>query len=368
MLKFKEFCEAMFENGDIPQSLTRIQSAITKIQNVDSKTQDKIVNKLEDTAEYVEKFEHISEIHRFFVEEKGFSEHDFDALKNIIQKDSEESLINLIKYLNAPYDEAYFVGMNNPVNLPSKMSKDTGISSTTLGAIFSMEGAMKSGKGVGRGELFLGLMAKGAKNSAKGDVDINGTKYEVKAKDARLNTQNGFGLGTPAMISFFDGLKSIDANLAQTYGEKSKANIQSYNFTRKGSRFYDLFSDAAKLKKLDSIFELLSTTLYCGPSGIWPNGDASIKKAIIDNFKSNVKANGSADDASLNYGLMYINILYYQTQEYFKGIFLIDPKSGNFAFFNPQEKNGAKWLQKNTKYTVPSWQDNPTSMCYKISI
>jgi hypothetical protein len=348
ILKFKDFCEYVIESN-ITNSLSRIQGAVTKVQNLDTKTEVKIVSKLDDTAEYVEKFEHISQIHKHFVEEKGFSESDFESLKNVIQKDTDESLVNLTKYLNAPYEESYFTGISSPINLPAKMSKDTGISASTLSAIYMMEGSMKSGKGVGRGELFLGLMIKGAKNASKGDVDINGNSYEVKAKEARLNTQNGFGIGTPAMISFFDGLKTVDSNLHQKYGDVSKSNIQSYNFTKKGSRFYELFADAAKIGKLNEVFELMSNSLYCGPSGIWPKGDPSIKKAIVDNLKTNIRSNGSGDDAALNYGFMYINILYYQSQEHFNGIFLIDPKSGNFAYFNPQEKNGERWLQKNTK-------------------
>ena len=367
LLKFKEFCE-LYENSDIVASISRLQNALSGVNAVDDKAKEHIRTKIDDTSEYVEKFEQISDVKRVFVETKNFSEADFERIKTVIQKDSEESLNALTKYLQTPYDQSYFIGTNVPTNLPAKMSKDTGISESTLKLLFAMDGNMKSGKGVGRGELFLGLMINGAANSAEGDVNIGGKKYEVKAKDARLNTQNGFGGGEAAMISFIESLSTISPDLQQKYGSIDKKSIQSFNLG-KSSSFYDLFIDVAKLKKLDELFELIANTVFCGKFGIWKNGDAKIKKAVVDNLKAHVSRNGQCDYKALNYGFMYVNILYYQSIEWFEGIFLIDPKGGSFAFFNPQDpKMGATWLSKNTKYQQPSWQDAPTSNCWKISI
>lgn len=366
VLKFKEFSEWLNE-ADLASSVTRLQNALTVVNNVDDTSKQHIKAKIDDTSEYVEKFEEIADVRRVFVENKGFSESDFERIKNVIQKESNESLEALVNYLKAPYDISYFTSVDKVKNLPKTMSKDTMISEKILMEIFRMEGNMKSGKGVGRGELFLGLFANGASNSAQGDVNVGGKKYEVKAKSARLNTQNGFGSGESGMITFLSNLKNVSPTLSQKYDPKMK--VQLFNLMKKGSAFYDLFIDAAKEKVLDQVFDLMADTLFCGPLGIWKNGDAKIRKMIIDNLKSHVSKNGSCDSDSLNYGFMNINIHYYRQIEWFEGIFLIDPTNGNFAYFNPDDpKMGEKWLSNNTKYTQPSWQDAPTSNCWKISL
>ena len=365
MLKFKEFTEWLNE-ADLGSSVTRLQNALTIVNNVDDTSKLHIKTKIDDTTEYIERFEEISDIRKVFVETKGFSDADFEKIKNIIQKDSTESLTALVDYLKSPYDISYFTSVDKTTDLPKKMSKDTKISENILKAIFSMEGNMKSGKGVGKGELFLGLFVNSAANSAQGDVNVGGKKYEVKAKSARLNTQNGFGQGESAMITFLNSISSISPTLSDKY---SKLKVQTYNLNQRGSSFYDLFIDAAKEKCLDQIFDLMANNLFCGPIGIWKNGDAKLKLEIIKTLRKNVKPNGSCDSDGLNYGLMNINIQYYRAIEWFEGIFLIDPTNGNFAFFNPDDKKmGEKWLSINTKYTQPSWQDAPTSNCWKISL
>jgi hypothetical protein len=70
----------------------------------------------------------------------------------------------------------------------------------------------------------------------------------------------------------------------------------------------------------------------------------------------------------LNYALMWINIKYYKTREPFNGIFIILPGTGKMAYLPVGENDMTGWLSKNVKYNQPSWQDNPTSNCWKITL
>ena len=40
------------------------------------------------------------------------------------------------------------------------------------------------------------------------------------------------------------------------------------------------------------------------------------------------------------------------------------------AYFDPAMglNKAVKWLSSYTKYTQPSWQDNPTSNCWKLTL
>ena len=70
----------------------------------------------------------------------------------------------------------------------------------------------------------------------------------------------------------------------------------------------------------------------------------------------------------MNYKLMWINIKYYQSQEPFNGIFVVHPNRGTLAYLPVGTADESGWLSKNVKYTQPSWQDNPTSNCWKITL
>ena len=367
MLKFKEF-SALLE--DLSGSVDRLNKEIAKLdQNaLDDKVKNRIASKLDDTSEYVDKISYITKLHEIFVESKGFSEDDFEYLKNIIQKDSEESLTKLSEYLTNPKDITYFEAFKERVNIPKMLSKEIGVSESTLHSIFGMEGKMKGGKGVGRGELFLGLMIKDAKNSAKGDVNINGTMYEVKAKDARLNTTNGFGQGRTSVISFLRSLDEISPKL-KIY-TKSKPNDWNFTYSKKKSMLNDLYHDAAKIGKLDEVISATISNIFVTENGIWPNASLNdqVGKLVIAAFNNHVdKRTGSIDMDSLNYALLHANAIYYQSLEKFRAFFLIDPRSGNFAVFNPQIQD-EKWLKANVSYSVPSFGDAPTGMCYKIAL
>lgn len=360
-------------NEDFNKAVKRLSELEPLVKTMDP-TQAEIVTKEVNTVvDYIERFGPISEIKSYFVDVKGFSEADFKRIENILKKEDPKSIEAIKSYIQSPRPIEYFTNVTSTENIVSKVSKDTGISQNFIKELFSMDGSMKSGKGVGRGELFLGFMVDGATNASVGDVNANGNPYEVKANNARLNTQNGFGNGIAAVTKFFDEFAKIDKKLAAKFKPKSKGDFAAFNFTKNGgSRFYDLLEEAYKLKiDLNKIYKLQADTLYCSSSGIWSNGDTRIKKLIVDNLTNNINKNGSVkDDAALNYEFMYINILYYQSQEFFNGIFLIEPNKGLFAYFDPSmNKNAAvKWLAKYTKYIQPSWQDNPTSNCWKITL
>jgi len=363
----------MAMNEDFGKAVKRLVDLEDQVKSMDPSHTEVITKEVNTAADYIERFGPISEIKSYFVDTKGFSEGDFKRIENILKTESPKDIEALKKYIANPKSVEYFTSIKNAVNLPSQLSKETGISSKFASQLFAMDGQMKSGKGVGRGELFLGFMIDGATNASVGDVSANGQPYEVKGNDARLNTQNGFGNGRAAIMSFFDKLGNYNKQLAQMYTPKTKEDFASFNYKKGGtSRFYDLLQDAVKLKlDLKKIYQIQADTMYCSPSGIWSNGDAKIKKLIVNNLTKNVSKDGSPkDDEALNYEFMYINILYYQTQEFFNGIFLIDHKSGKFAYFDPSvaTNTAVKWLAKNTKYTQPSWQDNPTSNCWKISL
>lgn len=360
-------------NEDFGKAVKRLVDLEDQVKSMDPSHTEVITKEVNTAADYIERFGPISEIKSYFVDTKGFSEADFKRIEQILKKEDPISIEAIRNYIKAPKSVEYFTSIKKTENIISRTAKDTGMSVNFVKELFSMDGSMKSGKGVGRGELFLGFMIDGATNASVGDVNANGKPYEVKAKSARLNTQNGFGNGIAAVTKFFDEFAKMDKNLANKYRPSKKEDFAAFNYKTGGSsRFYDLLQDAYKSKlDLKKIYELQANTLYCSSSGIWSNGDARIKKMIVDNLSNNINKDGSPkDDATLNYEFMFINILYYQSQEFFNGIFLIEPNKGLFAYFDPSmNKNTAvKWLSKYTKYTQPSWQDNPTSNCWKITL
>ena len=364
-------------NEDFQAALDRITKKKKQISSMKPEQKEIIAGKLEDTADYIDNFGPISVLKDYFVETKGFSEGDWSKIEKIVQKLDATKIEAFVKYVNAPVKADYFTGMNKTTDVLKQMEKDFGLDKTITGQIFKMAGEMKSGKGVGRGELFLGFMIDGATNASTGDVNVNGQPYEVKGLDARLNTQNGFGLGSPAMNSFFNGLEaSKDLNQYVTeFGTKNKDNIQSYNFYKggnkitkgNGSRFYDLFAKVDK-KFHDELISIIANTLFCGPSGIWKNGSQFI--GDVESALSTLKSGkyNSKTDAMMNYKLMWINIKYYQSQEPFNGIFVVHPNKGTLAYLPVGSTDMSGWLSKNVKYTQPSWQDNPTSNCWKITL
>lgn len=367
-------------NEDFQKALDRITSKSSEIDAMTADQKKIISDKLTDTADYIDNFGPISDIKNYFVEVKGFSEGDWDNIEKLLQKESDSSLKAFTNYIKNPVSVDYFTKMTSPTDVPSQMEKDFGLPKRVVGELFSMEGKQKSGKGVGRGELFLGFMINGATNASVGDVNVDGQPYEVKAKDARLNTQNGFGTGQQAILSFFKefGKRQINMYVWSKYSmnKASKTTIQEFNFLKGGkSRFYDLFQDVAAesnnpKKDLHTVFELLADTMFCSTSGIWMNASSSIRDGVVDAFKKYVNDDGTpSDDTMLNYALMWQNILYYQSQEYFNGIFLIEPKVKKLAYLPVSSSNDMTgWLSKNVKYTQPSWQDKPTSDAWKISL
>jgi len=363
-------------NEDFQKALDRITSKSSEIDAMDDAKKKIISDKLTDTADYIDNFGPISEIKTYFVETKGFSDGDWGNIEKLLQKESEESLKSFIDYIKNPVDVDYFTEMTSPTDVPSQMEKDFGLPKKVVGEIFSMAGKQKSGKGVGRGELFLGFMVNGATNASVGDVNVNGKPYEVKAKDARLNTQNGFGTGQQAILHFFKefGKRQINIFVWSKFSmdRANKKTIQGFNFLKGGrSTFYEMFKACVKEGvDLNEVFELLADTMFCSSSGIWINANSSIRNGVVDAFKKYVNADGSPkDDTMLNYALMWQNILYYQSQEYFNGIFLIEPNAKKLAYLPVSSSNNmTSWLSKNVKYTQPSWQDKPTSDAWKISL
>lgn len=368
-----KFEMAMNENSDFGKAIKRLVDLEDQVQSMDPAHAQTIASEINTAADYIERFGPISEIKSYFVDTKGFSDKDFKRIESILKKESSVDIAAIRNYIKSPKSVEYFTNINSTKEIVSKISTDTAMSKKFIKELFSMDGSMKSGKGVGRGELFLGFMIDGATNASVGDVNANGKPFEVKGISARLNTQNGFGNGRAAISKFFEVFSKLDKDLAKKYQPETKDDFASFNYKKGGSsRFYDLLQDAYKAGlDLKKIYKIQSETMYCSASGIWSNGDAKIKKMIIDNLSNNINKDGSPkNDEALNYEFMYINILYYQTQEFFNGIFLIEPNKGLFAYFDPSmSKNAAvKWLTKYTKYTQPSWQDNPTSNCWKITI
>ena len=366
-LKLKKLYE------DFASAMARIRAKKQEVELLPINMQNVVVDKIDDTADYIERHGPISQIKSYFVDTKQFSTGDFETVEKLLKKEDDASLSALISYIQNPVKIGFFTKITKPTNMGKLFSKAfPGMSSSLINTFVGMAGESKSGKGVGRGELFLGLMVKDATNAAQGDVNVLGSPYEVKAREARLNTQNGFGIGSSALAEFFDGLEDLDSGIRTEFGEKTKENYQSYNFYKKGgSRFYELFKACVnKGIKLDTVLKLVAGSVFVGPSGIWPNG-AQFSNMIFKAFQKHVNKDGSPkNDTMLNYNLMYINILYYQSQEYFHGIFLVDPNKGTLAYFNPKmgESKGVKWLSLHVNYTQPSWQDRPTSDAWKIKL
>jgi hypothetical protein len=372
---FRARMAAAMLNEDFQAALDRITKKKKEITSMADVQKDIITDKLEDTADYIDNFGPISTLKDYFVETKGFSEGDWSEIEKVVQKLDAPSIDAFVQYTKNPVKIDYFTSMTKTTNVINQLEKDHNLPKAVTSKIFDKEGKMKAGKGVGRGELFLGFMVDGATNASVGDVNVNGQAYEVKGKEARLNTQNGFGLGTPAMISFFNALKDHKdpkiQNIGNNFGDSSKGNIQSYNFLKGGkSKFYELFQTAHKDGiKLNDIFEILASTLFCGDSGIWLTASSQLENEVVGVFKKYVGKDGTAkNDVMLNYALMWINIKYYKTREPFNGIFIILPGTGKMAYLPVGEQDMTGWLSKNVKYNQPSWQDNPTSNCWKITL
>lgn len=363
-------------NEDFQTALDRITSKAKEIDSMDQAHQDVITNKLKDTADYIDNFGPITTLKDYFVETKGFSEGDWTKIEKMVQKLDSKSIESFIKYVKKPVTVDYFTKMSKSTDVVASMSKDFGLDKNVTATLFNTAGEMKSGKGVGKGELFLGFMVDGATNASTGDVNVNGTPFEVKGLDARLNTQNGFGLGSAAFNSFFNALEGskVFKGFAEKYGTKDKKNVQSYNFYRgknkitgnNGSRLYDLFAEVPD-RYHDDLIDMIANTVFCGPSGIWKNGQQFVKD-VKKALKPLTMGYNAASDTMMNYELVWINMKYYQSQEYFDGIFVVHPTKGTLAYLKVGNKNMASWLSKNVKYTQPSWQDNPTSNCWKITL
>ena len=370
-------------NEDFQAALNRI---IKKKKDISSMTQpqkDVITGKLEDTADYIDNFGPISALKDYFVETKGFSEGDWSEIEKVVQKLDAKSIDYFVQYIKNPVKIDYFKKMTETTNVVSQMEKDFNLPKEVTSKIFDMSGKMKAGKGVGKGELFLGFMVDGATNAATGDVNADGVPYEVKGKEARLNTQNGFANGSQAMKAFFKALGNLGkgkekakySQLATEFGNTGKDNIRSYNFFKgkngvtglQGSRFYELIAKAKELgADQDLIIKEIAKNVFT--SGIWQNG-SSFEGEVISALQTLKKPYNSSDDSMMNYKLMWTNIKYYQMEEPFNGIFITLPGTGKMAYL-PVDKNSDKsdWLSKHVKYTQPSWQDNPTSNSWKIEL
>jgi len=370
---------SMMLNEDFQSALNRIISKQDDIQSLTQDQQKLVHDRLERTADYIDNFGNIFKIKKYFVDLKGYSEADWNLIQNKLERESQDYLESFIKYFDDPPGIDYITKFTNPTNIVNTMAKEFNLPEKTLSSIFSMAGNMKSGKGVGRGELFLGLMLDKATNAFIGDVNIDGDPYEVKAIEARLNSQNGFGTGTQAILYFF---KEFRKNYSDTQWKKLKMDqpnkdfIRSFNFTqvkgkKTGSKFYEVFQSCVNEGlDLDDLFELIASTLFCSREGIWTNASSSIKNGVVKAFKDNVNRDGTPkNNEMLNYALMWQNILYYQSQEYFKGIFLIHDKKNTLAYLPVSPNNDMTiWLSQNVKYKGPSWQDKPTSESWKIEL
>lgn len=365
-------------NEDFQSALDRIIAKRDEIEAMDRDQKDLIGDRLQATADYIDNFGPISKIKEYFTVVKGYSDDDWSRIQKQLEREGEQALGAFIDYIKKPVTVDYFTKMTTATDVPKAMAKDFNLPYSTIADIFKMDGAMKSGKGVGRGELFLGFMIDGATNASVGDVNINGDPYEVKAKSARLNTQNGFGTGNQAMINFFKEFAKYSAFHWGNFklNKPTKELVQSFNFTevkgrKQGSKFYELFQacveDGLDLNKL---FELIADTLFCSRAGIWMNANSSIRNGVVKAFKDNVNPDGTPkDNIMLNYALMWQNILYYQSQEYFNGIFLINPSTNKLAYLPVDpSKDMTLWLSQNVKYSQPSWQDKPTSDSWKITL
>ena len=369
---------AVMLNEDFQSALNRIIGKADQIEAMDAQQKKLIGDRLQATADYIDNFGPISSIKEYFTVVKGFSDEDWSKIQKRLERENEQFLNAFINYIKNPVKVDYFKKMNIATDVPKAMSKDFGLPYSTLAEIFKMEGAMKSGKGVGRGELFLGFMIDGATNASVGDINVNGDPYEVKAKSARLNTQNGFGTGNQAMIYFFKEFTKFSAFHWSNFNlnKPTKELIQSFNFTevkgrKKGSKFYELFQECVKDGlDLNELFELIADTLFCSRAGIWTNANYNIRNGVVKAFKDNVNPDGTPkDNAMLNYALMWQNILYYQSQEYFNGLFLINPSTNKLAYLPvDSSKDMTQWLSQNVKYSQPNWQDKPTSDSWKITL
>ena len=308
-------------------------------------------------------------IKHIIVNVKGYSLEDYKKIYSIIRDDNQKSLTNLLLYLQNPLELSYFRSLNVTTKICKVISEKYNISSDILCDIFRLVGDQKSGKGVGRGEIFLGLFINKATNAFVGDLYCEGQIDEVKANDARMMSQNGFGLGRTALYSFFEKVELEYPKVFSKFFKDTKNNIQSYNLKRDcSSTFYDIFRLAAKLDILNKIINIVVNTVYTGRSGLWPHSSKDIKKLILSAIKDNVKSDGNPiSNTDLNYGLFHSNILYYKSQNEFDGIFFVNHKNCTIIYMN-FSKHGLEFLEENITYTQNSFQDNPTSPCYKSKL
>jgi hypothetical protein len=61
----------------------------------------------------------------------------------------------------------------------------------------------------GRCETFIILFVEGARKGSSGDIEVNGTEYEIKGSGARLKGQKGFGSQPAALRTFTNGIQQL---------------------------------------------------------------------------------------------------------------------------------------------------------------
>lgn len=356
---------------DLAKRITDLSYLIATMNIKDSKIKSQVITKIDALTNYLQKYEPIALAETEFVELKQFSKVDFFKIENLIAKQKTEDLVVFSEYLKLNMqDVSYFLNIKDPVSLGDKMKKDFNLNSSFIEEMLALGGEAKGGKGVGRGEIFLGLMIKGATNSTVGDVNVGGREFEVKSREGRLKGTKGFGSGSGAFDFFKNRLNKKFPTYFNELKDEFNGELKNWNLKTGNTNFYKLFQLAAKDGNLNKIFTLLTSTMFISPSGIWSSGEKTLEKEIINNFKKNVSKDGSYNESlhtNLNYEFLRLNINYYQSKEKYEGIFLLNDKNGRFAYLSAPVAD-TKWLKKHTKYTQPSWQDSQTSNCWKITL
>lgn len=359
---------------EIETLLQSISKQGENLKHIDDNKKTIIKTKLYSINNWLENFDNISNIFEYFVDEKGFSKSDFDEIDIILRSLHSHEIQKINLYIKNPLDITHFTSITEPVNIADYMLSLTGMNHKFIKHLFVKEGKTKSGKGVGRGELFLGFMINDAKNAIKGDINVNGDEYEVKAREARLLSQNGFNMGKTAIISFLKYIETEHSDIFKAVGFSkinSKETIQSFTLNQNttNNSFQLFFVEWIKSgKNISEAIELVINHIFTGSFGIWPTANDQVKKILSDSFINNINKLGIIIDINdLLYSILYANIIYYQMLDGFKGMFLINNKTYRISYFDPQiqDKN---WLKKYTTVRRNDWWDNPTSNCFKITL
>ena len=198
---------------------------------------------------------------------------------------------------------------------------------------------------VGKGEYMLDIISPEVnRRGAPGDLDINGTKIELKAgENGRIGPAGSLSLAGRFQREFVPVIKKLVPEKGN-----EKLNPTDFNFKLNMSYFSDFFGTP---KKVRAALEHMLKMHY-------PDYDC---KSIVDAVVSGITIDGQA----LKKEMLKASYSVYQAAKEFDGIIIMDSNITKFLYVNTPEN----MAQSSGFLTVsfPSWTDQQSN-CMKVTL